>query len=180
MTDAYTLTYMDGPATLRQCDEILALYLDGYAEPPYDAGIIWQSDALADRIHGQATRPGFAAVAARHRDTLIGHAFGVSCGQAEWWPRSTPPPQDLAPLRKFAVLEIVVARAFRRAGVGRGLLRALLLNRPEAYAMLTALPDTPARDLYRNEGWRQIGVTHAAPGSPAFDVLVLPLPLLDE
>jgi GNAT superfamily N-acetyltransferase len=107
---------------------------------------------------------------------LIGYSFGLTFPESRWWSGdATAPPQEILSVAKFAVIELLVRKQFRGHGVGRRLLDELLSERTESYAILTAMPDAPAREAYRRWGWRQIGTAHHTPDSPVLDALVLPL-----
>ncbi|MEH1130398.1 GNAT family N-acetyltransferase [Micromonospora sp. CPCC 206061] len=64
---------------------------------------------------------------------------------------------------------------WRRRGIGHALLNELLAERPEKYAMLSSLPDTPARAVYERWGWRPVASTRPDSGLPPWHKLILPL-----
>jgi GNAT superfamily N-acetyltransferase len=171
MPDLWKLERFDGPTFRANLDDILALYLVVYAEPPYNSGPIWQKEAFLERTRKQADLDGFAGVAAYlPAGELVGFTFGLPFRPGQWWRNSTTDPVEAA--SKFAIIELAVRRDRRGEGLGLGLLRALLAARPEPYATLTAVADAPARQFYEYLGWEQVGQTAASPDRPAFHVLL--------
>jgi ribosomal protein S18 acetylase RimI-like enzyme len=158
--------------------ELTSIYREVYAEPPYSSGALWNVESFQDRTVRQAGRDGFAMVTARlPSGELIGYSFGLTFPAGRWWSGdATAPPPAILNADKFAVIELLVRERFRERGTGRRLLDELLSGRGEAYAVLTAMPDAPARELYRRWGWIPVGTAHHTPESPVLDSLVLPLP----
>ena len=177
MSQEITMERIGGADVRAMFDEILAVYLEVYAEPPYSSGPLFHADAFTGRTHAQAPQKGFACVTARDPDrALAGFAFGLPFGPGRWWAgRATPPPPQILGAWKFAVIELVLRRPWRGRGIGRRLHDTLLSGRPEQYAILTAAPEAPARQMYARWGWTQIGTAHHTPDSPVLDALVLSL-----
>lgn len=172
-----TIDRLDGPHALHVLDELAELYLEVYAEPPYNSGPLFGEAAFRDRTQRQMRADGFTLVtASAGNGDLVGYAFGVTFAAESWWSGATklPPPEILSP-SKFAVIEVLVRRAWRGRGLGRGLLDDLLADRPEPLAILTAVADAPARRMYDRWGWRQVGTIQHTPTAPVMDELVLPL-----
>ena len=72
-----TFQFLDGEQALTRLDELRQLYLDAYAEPPYE----WadeHADLSVERFKVQAKQDGFALVEARQGTDLVGVAFGVT------------------------------------------------------------------------------------------------------
>jgi GNAT superfamily N-acetyltransferase len=107
---------------------------------------------------------------------IVGYTFGFPMAAGAWWASDAekPPPEVLDP-PKFAVIELIVASAYRGRGIGRELLDRLLEDRPEPHAMLTAVPEAPARGMYARWGWVQVGTARHTPDAPVMDQLVLRL-----
>ena len=166
----------DGPAAWAQLDELVEVYREAYAEPPYDAGSLWEEKAFRDRTGRQVERNGFTLVTARVGGALIGFAFGLVFPAGGWWAgQAELPPAEILDPAKFAVIELVVRKAWRGRGLGHRLLDELLAGRPEPYAMLTAMREAPVRQMYARWGWQQVGTAQHTPTSPILDQLVLPL-----
>ena len=79
----------------------------------------------------------------------MGFSFGLPFKEGSWWSgEATDPPAYLRAASKFAVIELVVRKDWRRMGIGRKLLDGLLAERAERYAILTAMPNAEARHMY--------------------------------
>ena len=173
---AYSL--LDGDQALERLDELKALYIEVYAEPPYEWGEE-HADLFVDRLLVQARQPGFALVEARENTELVGLAFGVTLQPTTpWWRHlMTPLPNGITEEwsgRTFALVELLVRRPWRRQHIGEGLYDLLLKDRPEERATLTVLPAAePAQRAYIKWGWQTVTrKRNPLPGSPVFDVLV--------
>jgi GNAT superfamily N-acetyltransferase len=166
----------DGPALLAILDEVTDLYLRVRAEQPHASARLYRREAFLDRTRGQAARDGFAAVWARVGGRLVGFAFGLRFPAGGWWRGdATPPGPEILARPTFAVIELNVAGPWRGHGIGGRLMRALLRDRPEPYAVLTTSPDEPARAMYDRWGWVQVGTARHTPDAPLMDQLLLRL-----
>jgi GNAT superfamily N-acetyltransferase len=178
MSSAWKMVAQDGSAIADSIDDMVRLYADVYSEPPYNSGSLWKRDAFISRTERQSKRPGFSMVLARTEEDekLVGYAFGLPFDRGQWWSgdASKPPPEILA-ASKFALIELIVDVRWRNRGIGHRLHDRILRDRTEAYAMLTALPEAPARNHYEQWGWRQIGVAQHTPDSPQLHSLILSL-----
>lgn len=151
------------------------VYADARSEPPYDAGPLWRRDAFLARTGRQVNDLGFVLVSAYAGDVMVGFAFGRPLGPAAWFEGDTTPPDDILAATKFAVTELNVRKAWRNRGIGRRLLDELLAGRPETYAILSTMPNSPAWPLYLRWGWRVVAHTLADIDFPYMDTFVLPL-----
>jgi GNAT superfamily N-acetyltransferase len=122
--------------TVAQLDEIAELYVDVYAEPPYNGGEKYSREAFLERTRQQIISPGFTLVTATAQRDLLGFTFGFQMGPNAWWKNSYAPPLDVLRAPKFAVIELVVDAHHRGHGIGRELLDRLLACRYEEYARL--------------------------------------------
>ncbi|MBB5874653.1 GNAT superfamily N-acetyltransferase [Allocatelliglobosispora scoriae] len=172
-----TISIASGPSALERLDELTDLYLEVYAEPPYNSGPLWHKDAFLNRTHNQAAREGFTLVTADDHDgTLCGFTFGLTIDAGKWWANSlTEPPEQIRAAAKFAVIELVVRRPHRERGLGRTLLTTLLNTRTEPYAILSAMPSAPARDIYEHWGWHHIATSQPNDDAPMLDTMMLQL-----
>ncbi len=178
MTAGVTLQVLDGEQALEHLDELRDLYTDVYAEPPYEWGAE-HADLFVERFKVQASQDGFALVEARHGTELVGIAFGVTLQPSTpWWQNLLEPVPEAVtterPGRTFAVVELLVRKAWRRQHIAKAMHDLLLGNRTEERATLTVLPAaTPAQRAYAKWGWQRVAQKrNPLPGSPVFDVLV--------
>ena len=178
MTAGVTFQRLDGEQALEHLDELRELYLDVYAEPPYEWGTE-HADLFVERFKVQASQDGFALVEARHGTELVGIAFGVTLQPSTpWWHNLLEPlPEAVTterPGRTFAVVELLVRKAWRRRHIAKTLHDLLFGNRTEERATLTVLPAAiPAQRAYEKWGWRRVAQKrNPLPGSPVFDLLV--------
>ncbi|MGC4805535.1 GNAT family N-acetyltransferase [Micromonospora sp. DT233] len=153
---------------------LVDLYAFVYAEPPYEEGPA-EVAGFAEGLPAEATRPGFALVAAEEAGALVGAAYAWTMPAGRWWGHAdAEPPADVLHADKCAVMEWVVHPSRRGRGVGLGLLRRLLAGRPERWATLASDPRAPARAMYGRAGWARVAGSRL-PSGPPVDLLVLPL-----
>jgi GNAT superfamily N-acetyltransferase len=177
-SDGVTFQFLDGEQALTHLDELRQLYLDAYAEPPYEWGDE-HADLFVERFKVQAKQDGFALVEARQGAELVGVAFGVTLRPtAPWWQNlleSLPTEvTEERPGRTFALVELLVRKPWRRQHVAQKMHELLLTGREEERATLTVLSAAiPAQRAYAKWGWRKVAQKrNPLPGSPVFDVLV--------
>lgn len=178
MKNGVTFYALDGRQSSEHLDELRDLYLDVYADPPYEWGAE-HADLFAERFSGQAAAAGFALVEARSGTDLAGIAFGVTLQPTSpWWHNLLEPLSEAVatehPGRTFAVVELLVRDAWRRQHIAQEMHDLLLLGRSEERATLTVLPAAiPAQRAYAKWGWHHVArKRNPLPGSPVFDVLV--------
>jgi hypothetical protein len=174
----FEFTSVDGETAGQHVDELAALYIEVYAEPPYE----WGSEHVTlfrKWFEGQRHQDGFRLIEARTRDELIAMGFGVTLlPNTPWWQNLTTPigttiTQEY-PNRTFALVELLVRARWRRQHVAETIHDRLLTGRIEERATLTVLPAAEAaQTAYRKWGWRRVAQKrNPLPGSPLFDVLV--------
>jgi GNAT superfamily N-acetyltransferase len=175
-----TFEVLDGTAAGAHADELLALYVEVYAEP---RGRDAEAARFAARFRVQHRQPGYVLAEARRGGYLVGYAAGFPLRPStSWWRHlTTPLPDDVTaehPGRTFAVVDLLVRASWRRQGIGAALHGLVLATRPEERATLTVAPSAgPAQHAFRAWGWRKVARTRdPAPGSPVADVLLTPLP----
>jgi hypothetical protein len=178
MTSCVTFHSLDGQQALARIDELRDLYQDVYADPPYEWGTE-HADLFVERFKVQASQDGFALVETRHGEELVGIAFGVTLQPSTpWWRNLLEPlPEAVTterPGRTFAIVELLVRKAWRRQHLAKTMHDLLLSNRAEERATLTVLPAaTPAQQAYAKWGWQRVAQKrNPLPGSPVFDVLI--------
>ncbi|MEU4420320.1 GNAT family N-acetyltransferase [Actinoplanes sp. NPDC024001] len=173
---SFTIEQWPGAMVASRLEELARIYAEVYAEPPYDSGELWSEAAFVDRTRRQAVRNGFAFYAALVDRQVAGFSFGLPLAEGVWWSGdATEPPADLRAASKFAVIELIVRRRWRGMGIGHRLLDRLLADRTEQFAILTAMPAAPARQMYERWGWIKTGTARHLPESPVLDALALRL-----
>lgn len=163
---------------MRHLDELVDLYTNVYAEPPYEWGQE-HAELFAQRFHGQRWQDGFTLIEARGEDQLVGMGFGVTLlPNTPWWQNVTTPVDEAVtqeyPNRTFALVELLVRAPWRRQRIAETIHDHLLDNRVEERATLTVLPAAEAAQAaYRKWGWQLVAQKrNPLPGSPVFDVMV--------
>lgn len=163
---------------MRHLDELVDLYAEVYAEPPYEWGQE-HAELFAQRFHGQRQQDGFSLIEARDEDQLVGMGFGVTLlPNTPWWQNLTTPVDETVvqeyPNRTFALVELLVRAPWRRQRIAETIHDRLLNNRIEERATLTVLPAAEAAHAaYRKWGWQFVAQKrNPLPGSPVFDVMV--------
>lgn len=169
------IAYFRPDDPLAVSDEIVRLFGEVFAEPPY-----YETDedaaAFAETFARQTQQPGFALVIARHNTGLVGFAYGHTQPPGWWWKdRDVPPPTQLLNAEKFVVYEWAVAKDCRGQGIGRTLLEQLLHERPEPWATLSVNIGADAYGIYQRAGWRQVGA-RTAPDRPPLAAMARRLP----
>jgi GNAT superfamily N-acetyltransferase len=166
---------LDGPGAGEREEELLALADEVYGKD--------RDPEAVRRAKVWRRQPGFALVEARHGGYLVGYVSGMPLRvSTSWWRGlTTSLPADVTeerPGRTFALTELLVRASWRRQGIGRELIEALLAGRTEERATLTVPPGaSAAQAALRSWGWRKIARTRGdVPAGPVLDVLVIDLP----
>lgn len=167
------LQAFDGLEAVKQLDELADLYAEVYTEPPYNGAAKYSRERFVGRTVDQCARSGFTLITAQAERALTGFTFGFTMLPGSWWANCPLPDRTIVSAAKFAVIELVVAAQYRGQGLGRRLLDQVLDQRPEAFATLASLPESPAHALYLRWGWQVAGRFTGEPPYP--DALVLPL-----
>jgi GNAT superfamily N-acetyltransferase len=176
------LARWEGPEAGAQLDEILPLYEEIYAEPPYQEGPREVADFL-DRFHKEQHIPGFRLVIARDGTHAVGFAFGFRLSSdTTWWDGLLEPrPKEFTHEtgeRTFAVIELAVRKPWRRRGIAARLHTELLDGTQVERATLTMRPEpeaAPAQSAYAAWGYVKVGQSQPWDEAPAYDSMVLKL-----
>lgn len=162
---------LDQAESTRRSDEVVQLYGEVYAEPPYNEGPEQQA-AYMDRFRSESASPGFELVVAEDAGKIIGFVYGLTLANDQWWPEAlTPEPAFTQGQPKYMVCEFAVKSEHRGRGIGGDLLSSLLSVRTEPWATLCSNPAAPARQIYQRWGWEKVG-TADFHGLPPMDILV--------
>ncbi|MDP9393244.1 MAG: GNAT family N-acetyltransferase [Actinomycetota bacterium] len=162
---------------------VAALDLAGHAEEVLAIqrramGRLDERDAAYVAAH--ARRRGHRAFGAWSDGQLVGFAYGHDCGVDDWWTLQigTVVPVELL-VDAFSVVELHVSPEAQGRGTGRALLRRLLAGVPRRRVLLSAYDEpTPARRLYRSEGFRELAANFVFPtDAQPYVILAADLPL---
>lgn len=174
---------VETPATADAIFEpVCELFAAVFGAPPLSRA----ADVMAHQrrsFRSLMARPTFGMVTATDSGTLAGFAYGYGLpGDTRWWEgMQVPVPSETTGEwdgRTFAVIDLAVAHAYQRQGIGARMLDTLLASRPEERATLAVVPDnTPAHSFYRGTGWEHVGLVKGAPQhtSPYFELYVRPI-----
>ncbi|GAB3668842.1 GNAT family N-acetyltransferase [Actinocorallia lasiicapitis] len=185
------LRQIDVRAFRRHLNGMLDVYIAAM-EPPAD-----QLPGRHTIMHKHSTYPGFRAFVVERRRTLgttiAGFIYGFHGAPGQWWHDVVAGELSRRDGREhakhwlsdtFEVAELHVHPAFQGQGLGRKLLTTLCAGREERTVVLSTLdlrPDTPARNLYRSEGFTDLLSQYEFPGGgPPYAVMGAPLPLSRE
>jgi ribosomal protein S18 acetylase RimI-like enzyme len=154
------------PEVVVQRREVIGLHL-GY--PGFEATVAY-ADPPGDEAPGDEA-PGDGAPGAVVRPALIGFGYGYQGRIGQWWhdtvARRLGPEQTRRWLDDgFELAELHVLPAYQAHGTGRQILRDVVRRADAAHVTLST-PDleTPARRLYRSEGFIDLLRDFYFPGS---------------
>jgi ribosomal protein S18 acetylase RimI-like enzyme len=162
--------------TVRDRDDLIAVYLDAYADRLGDPFLA--PERHWDRVQGYASAGGYGIVEARVDGQMIGYALGYTLPEnARWWQGLTIPVEP--PLlvedgsRTFALTYMMVRVEFRRRGYAKKMHDALLSSRSEKRATLLVHPaNVAARSAYYSWGWYKIGDLQPFSDAPIYEALL--------
>jgi hypothetical protein len=162
-----------------------SVYRGAYVEFIESGDPFNQPEAFMRRWDSYARNPDIELVVAYADGDPAGQAWGWPLTEnSRWWAGllSEPEPGFASETgrRTFALSEIMVVRGRTGRGVAHALHDELLRGRHEQRATLLAEPENEqAYRAYIRWGWRKVSELRPAwPDAPLFDVLVLPLPLV--
>ncbi|MGH3328819.1 MAG: GNAT family N-acetyltransferase [Streptomycetales bacterium] len=181
MPDPSTLSHWDGPQARNRFDEIVDLYAEVYAEPPYHEGP-GEVIGFRESFLNQSRSRGFALVSAEVDARMVGFVFGFTLQpDTSWWSGLLGTLPDRAFTtesgdRTVAIIELVMRAPWRRQGVGGRMFDAFLAKRREDRATLLCRPEAfAAQAFYARRGWWRVGRVRPFEGAPVYDVMILRL-----
>jgi GNAT superfamily N-acetyltransferase len=144
-------------------------------------------EAFMGRFDAYASNPSLDLVIAFDDGEPVGQTWGWPLGpSSRWWEGLNPEPETGFTVedgtRTFALSEIMVVRGHTGRGVAHALHDQLLRERREKRATLLAEPgNMNAYRAYVRWGWQPVAKLRPQwPDAPAYDVLILPLPLVPQ
>jgi ribosomal protein S18 acetylase RimI-like enzyme len=162
--------------TERDKDDLMAVYLDAYADRLDDPFL--SPERHWGRVQGYASAGGYGIVEARIDGQMVGYALGYALPEnARWW-QGLAAPVDPSLLvedgsRTFALTYMMVRTEFRRRGYAKEMHDALLGSRTEQRATLLVHPaNVAARTAYYSWGWRKIGDLQPFGDAPVYEALL--------
>lgn len=172
VVDAHDDTRIDiGAAELAIAhhDAITRLYDEVFLRPPFafTDGASAEHDAGLARMRALF---GFGIAVATHRGALVAFGYGYPLPVDHRWWEGFPAPLPRAftrewPGRTFTIEDLAVDARYRRDGVARRLLAALLDSRDEERAVLSVQPTAAAAHVfYDATGWHKLGRKGPMPG----------------
>jgi len=166
------------PVTFSPDSETLAAALKVYQSAWAGMSAISDSD-LETMFARHSSYPGFLGLLARDRWTRqpVGLGYGHTDRPGQWWHNRVQPklPVEYHDWLDdcFVVVELAVLPTFRRRGIGRQIMEALLADRPEARTALSTEQDNrAARSLYTQLEFQiLIDAIQFSPQTPTYVVL---------
>lgn len=161
--DPPRLEVLDGEAALTLLDELAAVYRAAFTARGYDETEDEVQRLVTEQLPTHAVREGFRLVVVREAGAVRGFAYAYSGSDGQWWTEQirASAPREVVDEWFGAHLDVVllaVDPAAQARGLGRSLMEALLLDRPEERAVLTTYrgEDRPAPRLYRRLGFERL------------------------
>lgn len=165
-------------------DTVELIYKDSYTSALASGHPFDSVEAFMHRFDTYTAASGFDLVVARRDSEPVGQTWGwpLQAGSAWWTGLSAEPEPGFTREdghRTFALSEIMVRQPYTGQGIAHALHDRLLSARTERRATLLVEPgNQTAYRAYRHWGWRRVAQLRPGwPDAPAFDVLILPLPL---
>lgn len=150
-------------------DQLSALYAGDFVESPLKGTDFYSEERFKSRLTGDYLQaPRFEAVIASDADGLAGFIYGCSLpAGTSWWSGLVDPlPESLTAetgQRTVAVIDFLVAKRCRGAGVGSRLYREFIDGRDEERASLfCSPPQEPAYSIWRHWGYEKVGESRPA------------------
>jgi hypothetical protein len=142
-----TLDRLDSETPQPRIDELVAVYLDVYADAD---PAFFNEQRYRRQLTGHMTASRWEAVTATHNRKVIGYIYGFALpASTRWWSGLLTEAADGFTIedgnRTVAISEILVTAAWRRQRSARSLHDAFLADRPEPRATLSSSPTTTRR-----------------------------------
>ncbi|OAI43587.1 hypothetical protein AYO38_10590 [bacterium SCGC AG-212-C10] len=152
------------------------VYTDAFTQPPYNEPTRGNEiRARLNTVHG--ARPGFRAFCAvLPGHEVIGMTYGYRSAPGQYWHelvRAACTPEQYRDWLSdaYEVVEVAVAPAFQRQGIGRRLLETLLFDCTESTMVLSTRVDSDAPRLYREMGFEVLLEMRFTAGGAPFYVM---------
>jgi GNAT superfamily N-acetyltransferase len=144
--------------------DVVEIYRSTFTAPPFNDSereVGWFDEEFGNDVE----LPEFRCIAARVGDRMIGFAYGFRTFEGEPWNdwygevlRAVGPHAEDWIRGQFAIGWFALLPAYRGRGLGRRLHDDLIASAPPGrWWLVTHDLDTPARRLYDQRGWVQIG-----------------------
>jgi ribosomal protein S18 acetylase RimI-like enzyme len=156
VTAAVKLVALDGAGFGKYVDASVEVYVVAMGKP---RDVVPARRSITSR---HLTNPGLRAVIAQNEDGLIGFAYGYHGEPGQWWHDAVAEALDSTARQQwlanaYEVAELHVLPAWQRQGIGRHLLYELCRDVGRSTVVLSAIDhETPARQLYRSFGFRDL------------------------
>jgi ribosomal protein S18 acetylase RimI-like enzyme len=158
------LACLDGPVTAAVSDRLVDIYRAAMGAAPFHETEV-EAGFFAEELAGELEEPGFRCWVATEDDRVVGFAYGYRTPEvpSEGWyglvrEAVGPDAAERWLAGQFAVVWIAVHPDHRGRGLGRRLLERLLAEAGTDRAwLITHDLDTPARALYRSQGFQELG-----------------------
>lgn len=167
-----TIELLEAAAALRARAEVVAVYAEAFAAPPYHKPP-GAAESFAATFQRHTGRADFRLAAALAGGRLAGFGYGYSAGPGQWWHDSVAAAlgPELAErwLRgAFELVELAVRPADQGRGLGAALLDRLLAGLTHRTAVLSTMAEeTAGLRLYRRRGWQVVHPALRFPGIAA-------------
>lgn len=165
MTGDLEIVPLDGNEAKAVHAEVVDVYRVAFTQPPFgdtEKEVGWFDQELAEDVD----LPEFRCFVARQGGAVVGFAYGFRTFEDEPWNdwyaevlRAVGPEGADGWIRgRFALGWFAVRPDHRRSGIGTRLYDDLLASvSPTRWWLVTHDLETPARRLYRREGWVELG-----------------------
>jgi ribosomal protein S18 acetylase RimI-like enzyme len=151
------------------------VYGAAFLEPPYsDADRGAEVRYRLQKVH--STRRGYRGLIALEDETVTGMCYGYRGSGGQWWHDAVVAALNGDARRtwmedSFELVEIAVHPKAQGHGVGSGLIRELLTNRPESTCVLSTRIDSRAHILYARHGFEVIHEMAFSRGGAPFYIM---------
>ncbi|MFF4448211.1 GNAT family N-acetyltransferase [Streptomyces sp. NPDC001502] len=170
----------DGPGAKAITYELVEVYGQVYAGPPYAGDPFFSPSSFRDRLEAAFDTEGFETVTAHMDGRIIGYVHGATLpADKPWWVSlGDRRPADLVGLadagRIFWLRELMVLPGLQNRGLGRQIHDTVIAGRSETVTALTCIIDNqPAHDAYLRWGYEIMGRIRHADDSPLYDAMFL-------